>query len=57
MPKVTKSEELETKRQALETKIKNVTPGDVNSVLLQVALASLETQIAILHHIERNVRN
>jgi len=57
MPKITKSgEELEAKRQTLETEIKNTPPCDANSVLLQIALASLEAQIAILQHIEKNVR-
>lgn len=51
----TKSSQLEGKRQALEDESKNAAPG--NKILVEIALATLEAQIAILGHIERNVRN
>jgi hypothetical protein len=55
MHKVAESEQLETERQALAAEIQN-SPADSNKILLRLAMASLGAQIAILQHIEKNVR-
>ena len=56
MHKPTKSEQLEAERQSLAAEVKTMAPDGINKMLLRIALASLEAQIAILHPIERNTR-
>lgn len=54
MHQKTKSEQLEEKRQSLAAECQNVKPGDTGKIMLEIALATLEAQIAILQKIEAN---
>ncbi len=56
MNEIAKSEQLETERQALAAEIQTAAPGDSAEILLRIAAASLRAQIAMLQHIEKNVR-
>lgn len=52
MHKKTKSEQLEEKRRSLAAECQK--PGDTGKIMLEIALATLEAQIAILQKIEAN---
>lgn len=54
MHQKTKSEQLEEKRQSLAAECQNVKPGDMQKLAVEIAMAQLEAQIAILQKIEAN---